>query len=117
MGVRVPRKRGNSAQEEALDKLLSALIARGFMEVRHQYKTVIAKPWLLVKLDLPDFPIIRIGGRGGFEMIEISTHPPPRDNIAANAFEACVWGDKYAQRQGRGAAKDSPYRDLGWESP
>jgi hypothetical protein len=83
----------HSATTWALENFLSALATvRKFKDV--QYKIVNTPTWLLVKLDLkeaPDFPIIRIGGRGGFEMPDISTHPPPPDNIAKTAFEACLW--------------------------
>ena len=112
------QQKGKPAQEAALQELLSALsTVRKFVDVK--YKTVVTPTELLVKLDVkeaPDFPIIRIGGRGGFEMPDISTHPPPPDNIAKTAFEACLWGEKYVQRQGSGAANSSPLSNLLWES-
>jgi hypothetical protein len=105
-------------QREALDNLLSALTTiRKFKDVR--YAIINTPTELLVKLELkeaPDFPIIKIGGRGGFEMPDISTHPPPPDNMAKSAFEACLWGEKYVQRQGSGAARNSPLNNLLWES-
>lgn len=68
------RTRGNSDQEAGLRKLLSALgTVRKFASVR--YRTVLAPTELLVKLDLPDFPVISIGRRGGFKIPDISTYP------------------------------------------
>src|ERR1019366_4718336 len=76
------RTRGNSDQEAGLRKLLSALgTVRKFANVR--YQTVLAPTELLVKLDLPDFPVISIGRRGGFKIPDISTYPgaAPPDSL------------------------------------
>jgi hypothetical protein len=61
-------------KKAGLGKLLSALgTVRKFANLR--YQTVLAPTELLVKLDLPDFPVISIGRRGGFKIPDISTYP------------------------------------------
>jgi hypothetical protein len=113
------RKRGNPAQEAALEQLLEGLAkVRNVADVREKCKTALTTTHLWVSVDLLDFPFIRIGGRGGFEMPDIRTHPPHSDRfdgIAKTAYEACLWSDKYVNRQGNGAAKDSAFVTLPWE--
>jgi len=116
------RTRGNSDQEVGLRKLLSALgTVRKFANVR--YQTVLAPTELLVKLDLPDFPVVSIGRRGGFKIPDISTYPgaagpdslkPPPDG--STPFDACLFGDVLVRKQGSGAANSSPLSSLPWES-
>jgi hypothetical protein len=116
------RTRGNSDQEDGLRKLLAALgTVRKFTNVR--YQTVLAPTELLVRLDLPDFPIISIGRRAGFKIPDISTYegkappdsllPPPDGRTP---FDACLFGDVLVRKQGSGAASSSPYNNLAWES-
>jgi hypothetical protein len=118
----MPRRRGNSAQEEALDKLLSALVDRKFEDVRKRYRTVLTPTWLIINIGLPGFPIIRIGKRGGFDMPDISRYPQVRDASDSleypgkTAFDACLFGDEHVKKQGNGAATDSPLNNLPWES-
>ncbi len=113
------RKIGNPQQEAALERFLSAFATtRNIVDVQKKFKTALTTTHLWVKVEvpeLPDFPLIRIGGRGGFEMPDIRTHPSPPDERAANAFEACIWGDWYVQRQGDGAARTSAFQNLPWE--
>ena len=113
------RRRGNSAQEASLEQLLGGMVkVRKVANAREKSKTALTTTHLWVWLDLPDFPLIRIGGRGGFEMPDIRTHPPHSDRfdgIAKTAYEACLWGDRYVNRQGNGAAKDSAFTTLPWE--
>ncbi|MGB9237030.1 MAG: hypothetical protein WCC04_21690 [Terriglobales bacterium] len=116
------RTRGNSDQEAGLRKLLSALgTVRKFANVK--YKTVLAPTELFVKVDLPDFPVISIGRRGGFKLPDISTYdgqagpdalkPPPEGKTP---FDACLFGDAHVRKQGSGVANSSPLNNLAWES-
>lgn len=113
------RKKGNDAQESALEKLLVDLTEIGKGDaVRNKCQTALTTTSLWVKLDLPNFPLIKIGRRAGFEMPDISTHPPHSDRfdgIAKTAYEACLKGDRYVERQGSGAARDSAFLNLPWE--
>jgi hypothetical protein len=115
------RTRGNSDQEVGLRKLLSALgTVRKFSNVR--YKTTITPVKLMVKLDLPNFPVISIGRRGGFEMPDIAAYPQVKgasDSLkypGQTAFDACLFGDEHVRKQGSGAANSSPLNSLPWES-
>jgi hypothetical protein len=118
----VSRNRGNPAQEAALEKLLSALTDRNFQDVRTKYRTVLTPTWLIVNVGLANFPIIRIGRRGGFDMPDISSYPQikeARDSLeypGKTAFDACLFGDKHVERQGSGAAASSPFNAMLWES-
>jgi hypothetical protein len=118
------RKMGNVQQEAALEKLLSKLGSIRGLDVRDKYKTVLTKTDLLVKIDLPDFPVVSIGRRGGFDMPEIGVYNETTgasDNYqypAGNtAFDACLFGDKHVAHKGGGAANSSPYSNLPWEAP
>jgi hypothetical protein len=105
---------GSDRQEASLDKLVSALATvRKFAQV--SCETRITPVAMMIKLNLVGFPLISIGGRGGFSMPEIRSYdevkgasdsllPPPNGNTA---FDACLWGDKHVIKQGSGAAEDS----------
>jgi hypothetical protein len=107
---------GNSEQEAGLRELLSGLVTvRKFSDVRSKYMTVLTPTYLLVKLDLPDFPVISIGTKKGFGMPDIPSYANVSDR--RTPFEACLQGDEYVRKlQGRGSAASSPYRNLLWES-
>ena len=99
---------GNADQEAALDKLLSNLAAvRNFTNVN--CTTTIDPVKLLVVLELPNFPIISIGRKGGFDMPHIRSYPQEkgaRDSLSypgKTAFDACLWGDQHVLKQGSGA--------------
>lgn len=96
---------GNAAQEAALKKLLTTLEkVRGLRNVK--YKTELRPVKLLITLDLPNFPVISIGRAGGFDMPDIRSYnqtPGASDSLTYpgnTAFDACVFGDKHALRQG-----------------
>jgi hypothetical protein len=98
----------------SLNKLLSALASvRKLGEVACETK--ITPVAMMTKLNLPGFPLINIGRKGGFSMPEIRSYrevtgasdsllPYPDGNTA---FDACLWGDKHVNKQGSGAAEDS----------
>lgn len=95
-------------QKAALDKLLSALTTvREFTDVK--YETAITPGRLLVRLRLPNFPEISIGRGGSFDMPQIRSYDQIKgasDSLTypgETAFDACLFGDKHALRQGSGA--------------
>ena len=94
---------GNADQQRVLTKLLNALEkVRNFKNV--QYTTELKRTELLVTLQLPNFPVIRIGNEGGFGMHNIPSYPETSkiDSLTfpgTTAFDACLFGDKYELRQ------------------
>ena len=112
MMTRTPKQRA------ALEKFISALATvRKFKDIRYQMANTPTE--LLVRFELkeaPDFPIISIGGGGGFGMPDIPSYANATDRIAKTPFEACLWGEKYVQARGSGAANTSPRNNVPWES-
>jgi hypothetical protein len=102
---------GNARQEDALAKLVEKLeTVRGL--VNPDYLVKINPVKVQVFLELPNFPEIDIGNRGGFDMPHIRTYfqkgtrdtlsPPPNGKTP---FDACLFGDEHVRLQGNGTWK------------